>query len=71
MENLCVTRDAFTSWDEARDHCVELGGDLAVPERTASDMQDLIQVSVWAGGRATRVWVTGIQALALKLIRQK
>ncbi|XP_064617468.1 uncharacterized protein LOC135481729 [Liolophura sinensis] len=56
-ESLCITRDVFTSWDRARDHCIYLGGDLTVPGQNTGDMQNQLKASVWAGGRETRVWI--------------
>lgn len=60
--SLCITRETFSPWDDARDYCIDHGGDLSIPRPGTTDVDSLISAQknqVWIGGRVFRVWATG------------
>ncbi|XP_064611319.1 uncharacterized protein LOC135475371 isoform X2 [Liolophura sinensis] len=59
--SLCITRETFSSWNDARECCIDRGGDLAIPSQDTKDVDTLISArinQVWVGGRVSRVWTT-------------
>ncbi|XP_064595036.1 uncharacterized protein LOC135461743 [Liolophura sinensis] len=59
VKNLCITTKNFTAWRDARDHCIDLGGNLTIPRNDTKHLQNATRLGdkVWVGGRTTRVWI--------------